>query len=70
MEKSQLVAGHVLDSLVSTVADVGWQSAMCFLNAGLVGVTVLQEPQEYPRLTFLAFGLLARDLFEINLEFD
>lgn len=44
--KSQPVDGHLLASPVSVPDRVGWQSAMCFLRAGLVGATTSQEPQE------------------------
>ena len=38
--------GHFLVSLVSVLDSAGWQSAMCFLRAGLVGATTSQEPHE------------------------
>lgn len=44
--KSQPVDGHLLVSPVSVPDSAGWQSAMCFLRAGLVGAITSHEPHE------------------------
>lgn len=60
--KSQPEDGHFLVSPAFRAMDgTGWQSAMCFFRAGLVGATVSQVPHEYPQCTF-TLGLLPLDL--------
>lgn len=44
--KSQPVDGHLLVSPASVPDSAGWQSAMCFLRAGLVGAITSHEPHE------------------------